>query len=702
MKQSLDIEEWQKVLILLKARNSTLYGIFRMADANLVGNDLNLAFQFAFHLKRASTPANMDIVSKIAAEALGYAINITPNNVDGVQIVQLKGIIQMAEMEQSTQIKPEFYLSELHVVGFRALKDSTFHFQPGLNVLLGHNNSGKSAVIDALRYIFNLGSYQKRDDIIRIDDQDIHTDGTTLKNEEVIEFEAIFMSPDKKVVGQLNDMYDAKVDEKYIFKLRHQIIMKVDTSLQRHMYKSSSTSGGKDYLNPVSQGSLDFLRSIYLSALRDIVEDGAKIGMEIERLIRGQVKTIVDHEKLNKLPDDVRTKVLSEINEVTGSKYLEVISTNLSAYARPYFKAISKDLISFFPSSINKNLYKSMRPIFSHDTHGIGGLDLEANGLGLNNLIYASIVLSRLGDDASFRFFMIEEPEAHLHPQVQKTFFSELNQVGNHQVFVSSHSPTITAEVDIDKIILMTKTSGNVVVTHLNKIYPTADVEKQVDKKYLEKFLDVTKSQLLFSNAVIFVEGISEALLMQRFSEIIGRDLREAGVEIVVLGAKDGFKHFKPLFDANPKWKCAFITDDDRKWEDIDDGENELPGQNDASPRVYKAVGTFEYELLKTSSKVDTSNSEKKRVAKLQTAFASAANNGSLTFYDNDLKLSYKRMKNKAEDGEWGSEGLKSNSYFKHTKSEFAFQLEQLLGDNDQDMVPNYIVEAIKYVTENE
>lgn len=56
-------------------------------------------------------------------------------------------------------------------------------------------------------------------------------------------------------------------------------------------------------------------------------------------------------------------------------------------------------------------------------------------------------------------------------------------------------------------------------------------------------------------------------------------------------------------------------------------------------------------------------------------------------------------MKNKAVEGEWGGEGLKSNSYFEKSKSEFAFQLGQLLVTGDEDMIPAYIKEAIDYVT---
>ncbi len=119
----------------------------------------------------------------------------------------------------------------------------------------------------------------------------------------------------------------------------------------------------------------------------------------------------------------------------------------------------------------------------------------------------------------------------------------------------------------------------------------------------------MTKSQLFFSNGVILVEGISEALLMKIFSRKIGSkyDIEKAGVELVNLGGV-AFAHFANLFnnaDDTKKLlsKCSIITDDDRA--DLDD---------DGSPRadkvktlaggtlkVFTGEVTFEYELFKAS-----------------------------------------------------------------------------------------------------
>src|ERR1035437_2821682 len=63
---------------------------------------------------------------------------------------------------------PEFFLFSLHVQNFRAIDEATFTFQPALNVIIGANNAAKTAAIDALRIVFSQGSYEKREDPIRL------------------------------------------------------------------------------------------------------------------------------------------------------------------------------------------------------------------------------------------------------------------------------------------------------------------------------------------------------------------------------------------------------------------------------------------------------------------------------------------------------------------------------------------------------
>lgn len=85
-------------------------------------------------------------------------------------------------------------------------------------------------------------------------------------------------------------------------------------------------------------------------------------------------------------------------------------------------------------------------------------------------------------------------------------------------------------------------------------------------KRYVQRFLDATKSDILFAQKILFVEGIAEQLLMSIFARYIGKSLEDHHVAVVNVGGRY-FTHFLHLFDSNkPKTiskKIACITDID-------------------------------------------------------------------------------------------------------------------------------------------
>ena len=176
-------------------------------------------------------------------------------------------------------------------------------------------------------------------------------------------------------------------------------------------------------------------------------------------------------------------------------------------------------------------------------------LSIEDNrnpGLGTLNRLFMAVELVHLSksDWSGLRTALIEELEAHLHPQAQIRVIGELQHRENIQLILTSHSPNLTSKVPLRNLILCEGNNAFPLGSEFTKL-------EDDDYKFLECFLDVTKSNLFFANGVILVEGWAEELLipalakLMKSSGIINRDLTEAGVSVVNVGGTAYLRYAK-------------------------------------------------------------------------------------------------------------------------------------------------------------
>jgi len=230
-------------------------------------------------------------------------------------------------------------------------------------------------------------------------------------------------------------------------------------------------------------------------------------------------------------------------------------------YAHETGASFNNALPDFKSTLTEQDLFSALKLIIKY------GEDIEIsathNGLGYNNLIYMSLLLAKMqadadgsymGDNAKvYPILAIEEPEAHLHPAMQYKFlkFLDKNLKVDHkvrQIFITTHSSQITAAVKLDNIICLHKGENGVTnVCYPSKVFTDSDDDKK-SKNYVQRFLDATKSDMLFARKVILVEGVAEALLMSTLARYDGKSLEGQHVAVVNINGRY-FDHFVKLFN---------------------------------------------------------------------------------------------------------------------------------------------------------
>ncbi len=485
------------------------------------------------------------------------------------------------------------YISKIEITNFRNFIDTTIEFNDGVNVIIGHNNSGKTNLLKALGLIFNYKAQRK----LAVDDFNKEIDdfteppqitiSVTLKQSEKDENEN---PDDKRIVYtwilNLESPYEAKLT--YSFFLPEVELDKYKREIEKISNNNGTTydywrllekkfirkyvariyGGIIERNNRAEPDLLDKFDFQYLEPIRD-VERTMFLGRN--PMLKEILDYFLDDDilKNEKMEDTEKEQVIEERenNFFKGSKQvIEGLKDRINIDAileySEYMGASAGGTPKFEGDISETELLSALKLIITNIT----GIDIPAthNGLGYNNLIFMALVLAKMQMNCSsyigqenakvFPMLLIEEPEAHLHPSMQFKFLKFLNENINkvkhvRQLFISTHSTHITSAVDLDAIICMYLDDEN----KLNVAYPgkVFDVKKNDDRRskaYIERFLDATKSDMLFSNSVIFVEGIAEQLLVPCLSEYAKKSLVDKHVAIINVGGRH-FGHFLKLFD---------------------------------------------------------------------------------------------------------------------------------------------------------
>ena len=502
------------------------------------------------------------------------------------------------------------YIKKIKISNFRNFQEASVPFHEGVNVILGHNNTGKSNLLRAIGlvlgfsdghrlgtsdifYDINVATLKLQSPRIQITLVLHRSEGEDLDSAEMGLFSSMMTDPtlseeaelryEFKLADTQEDNYKADVAEATTAKEIWKII---DHDYIR-FYRSSRSGGNQAAGISVNDvlGQIDFQ---FLDAIRDVSHD---LYAGYNPLLRDVLNFFIDYSVKNdteKTEDEIKEqlKTLRDSFVQQSAPLMQTLQSRLQNGKNVFLKyavdtgATFNGAVPDFDGEVTENeMFAVLRMIIKYAI----GIEVPAtyNGLGYNNLIYMSLLLAKMQADSSITymkrnakvltFLAVEECEAHLHPAMQYKFlqFLQDNKANGHvrQIFMTTHSTQIASAVKLDDLICLTSPIlGKINVGYPRVIYKKDNAEDVASKQYVQRFLDATKADMFFANRLIFVEGVAEELLIPVFTKYLNKNLTDEHVLIVNMGGRY-FNHFLKLFDTNNQYtinkKIVCLTDID-------------------------------------------------------------------------------------------------------------------------------------------
>lgn len=468
------------------------------------------------------------------------------------------------------------YLSKLKIWNFRKIGTNGLEpgvhisFNPNLNVLIGENDSGKTAIIDAIRYVLGTRTFEYQ----RLDLEDFHIDEDGYPASD-IRIECTFSDFTHKQAGQfLEWIYTVEGEEnEEIYELRVWLTAtkkgnKVITNIRAGIDDDGSFMDGE---------ARDLLRTTYLKPLRDAET-------ELSPGYRSRLAQILLSHPIFELKVDE--------DGVEEKHYLEGLTEKFNDQLMEFFEKdeieegvkggleidaeIKSRTAEFLRTGDNRAPnFEVSSPYLSKILRSIG-LELESHktGLGSLNKLFMAVELLQLQNEKGLKLALIEELEAHLHPQAQLRVINALrkNEDGT-QIILSTHSTTLASNIPIENLILCYDVEETVESYSMSQDQTALNED---DYGFLYRFLNATRSNLFFARGVIVVEGDAENLLIPTIAELLERNLPSYGVSIVNVGSKALLRYskiFQRIDGRSLPIKVAVITDLDISLKKNEEGE---------------------------------------------------------------------------------------------------------------------------------
>jgi len=646
-------------------------------------------------------------------------------------------------------------IKNIHINDFRLLDDIQINLEDITTAIVGKNNSGKTSFSEIFNIFMNKNKFEFEDFAINshsnfqsayeiylsIDD--------TNKEEKLIELRHTvpkikllltisYTEQDnwvniKPFITSLSNSNEIKILFEYIPKNSEKLFQILKTAVETNEselideVKTHFSNYYQIVVKPYSESEPTrrvelsdvnkLLQCHFIEAQRDL-EDSKSNNTKLSSIFQEQYdyKTRKEDNSSDELISATNTA-----NEQLEEKLKDFFKDFVDSFQEFGFPGLDREQLELESNLQVENLFKNnVRLVYNH---GNNKLPEKYNGLGYKNLMYIiskilSFEILYQDNKCDLNLLFIEEPEAHMHPQMQSVFIKNITKFledknFNVQVIISTHSSHILTNAKFESIRYFTKKSYISEVKDLKEFHERLSESDTL--KFLEQYLTLDKSELFFSDKAILFEGVVERLLMPIFIKKIDEEdpslkLSEQYISYIEVGGAymHKFKELLKFLDL----PTLIITDidsinpaDDRKQIEISDDDSletsngclknwlpekekilELLNATDDEKTDGKTKVAYQTKLTATTIKCGRSFEEAFLLDNLQFVYGKKSNFSSFT----------KKLSKQTSE-----QDLKDNSY-EVTKSikktDFAFDL---LSTQAEWNTPDYIKEGLKWLAQH-